>query len=278
MAEFEMTVRLLETFSRKAVARRGMSLLRSRSRGTFIWPTARRKYRSDRKVSLHTQAQRSRLVATTNRASTRMLSLPPTGLMVLSCIARRSFACNSRGNSPTSSKKMVPPLAATNGPVLLQTAPVKAPRTCPKNSDSMRLGETAAQSTGTNGSSRRGPALWMALATSSFPVPVSPSIVTQKSPDENRSIREYNPSIGGELPIIPNRLVISGVGSMLAVSSASSITAILRTVGTTGPSEFSDKGLGGPPWLNLTGVLYTQAISGNNQDLYGRNCLGKFRC
>ena len=44
------------------------------------------------------------------------------------CNTRRSFVCNCRGISPTSSRKMVPPSAASNKPALpLSLAPVNAP-------------------------------------------------------------------------------------------------------------------------------------------------------
>jgi len=48
----------------------------------------------------------------------------------------------------------------------------------PKSSLSKRLSGTSAQLTATNGPRARGPASWMARATSSLPVPVSPSIST----------------------------------------------------------------------------------------------------
>ena len=41
------------------------------------------------------------------------------------------------GSSPTSSKKIVPPSATSKYPFLELAAPVKAPFSCPNNSESM---------------------------------------------------------------------------------------------------------------------------------------------
>jgi len=68
----------------------------------------------------------------------------------------------------------VPPSAAEKRPTLLLTAPVKAPRTCPKSSDSISPSGMAPQFTETKGLSRRKLLKWIARATSSFPVPLSP--------------------------------------------------------------------------------------------------------
>ena len=79
--------------------------------------------------------------------------------------------------SPTSSKRSVPPSASTNTPSRARSAPVKAPRTWPKSSDSRRLSASAAQLNGTKGLSRLGLASWTACATRSLPVPVSPWMI-----------------------------------------------------------------------------------------------------
>ena len=82
------------------------------------------------------------------------------------------------GSSLTSSKSSEPPLAVSKRPGRLRLAPVKAPAACPNNSDSMRLSGIAEQLTATKGPARRGLASWMARATSSLPVPLSPSMRT----------------------------------------------------------------------------------------------------
>ena len=48
-----------------------------------------------------------------------------------------NLACDAIGNSPTSSKNIVPPSAASKYPFLLSCAPVKDPFSCPKSSESM---------------------------------------------------------------------------------------------------------------------------------------------
>ncbi len=57
-------------------------------------------------------------------------------------------------------------------------APVKAPGSCPNNSLAMTPGARAAQLTATRRRSRRELSWWMARATNSFPVPVSPQTRT----------------------------------------------------------------------------------------------------
>ncbi len=72
----------------------------------------------------------------------------------------------------------MPRCASSNFPSFRDTAPVNAPFSCPNSSDSISVSEIAATFTGTNGSSRRGPCRWIARATSSLPVPLSPTIRT----------------------------------------------------------------------------------------------------
>ena len=67
------------------------------------------------------------------------------------------------------------PLSANSKrPIFWLMAPVNAPRSCPKSSDSSSPEGIAAQLIFTNVRSRRGLRLWMARAKSSLPVPVSP--------------------------------------------------------------------------------------------------------
>jgi hypothetical protein len=63
--------------------------------------------------------------------------------------ARSSFTCSDIGNSPTSSRKSVPPFASSNSPGFSSTAPLKAPRTWPKSSLSMSSAGSAPQFTAT---------------------------------------------------------------------------------------------------------------------------------
>src|SRR5207342_897209 len=57
--------------------------------------------------------------------------------------------------SAISSRKIVPPSASSNLPRRRATAPVKAPRSWPKSSDSISSSGTAAQLTSTKGPSAR---------------------------------------------------------------------------------------------------------------------------
>ena len=77
--------------------------------------------------------------------------------------------------SPISSRNSVPPWASSNLPALAcWWAPVNAPFSCPNSSLSRSSRESAAQLTATNGSSARGSSRWIARATTSLPVPLSP--------------------------------------------------------------------------------------------------------
>ncbi len=58
--------------------------------------------------------------------------------------------------SPISSRKMVPPSAASKSPFLLPVAPVKLPFTWPNSSLSSRVSVSAEQFTATKGLSLRG--------------------------------------------------------------------------------------------------------------------------
>ena len=62
--------------------------------------------------------------------------------------------------------------ASSNSPRWSPTAPVKAPRTWPKSSDSSSASGIAAQLTATNGWPARGERRWSSRATTSLPVPL----------------------------------------------------------------------------------------------------------
>jgi hypothetical protein len=75
---------------------------------------------------------------------------------------------------PISSKKSVPLSASSKRPFFEYTAPVKAPLTWPKRFDSRRSCGSDPELTTMKGLSEREELVWMALATSSLPVPLSP--------------------------------------------------------------------------------------------------------
>ena len=115
------------------------------------------------------------------RTSTSIASVLPTGRTWFSCSTRSSLTCSRIGMSPISSSSRVPPSAAWNSPSWSRVAPVKAPLTCPNSSDSSRSSAIALQLIATNGLSCRGLARWIALASSSLPVPLWPVISTRAS-------------------------------------------------------------------------------------------------
>ena len=81
----------------------------------------------------------------------------------------------------------MPPCACSNFPRWRDAAPVNAPFSWPNSSDSISSEGTAAQLTLTNGRSRRALRSWIARATSSLPVPVSPRMHTRDSVGATRS-------------------------------------------------------------------------------------------
>ena len=91
-----------------------------------------------------------------------------------SCITRSSLACVSIGMLPISSKNSVPLSASSKRPFLAYTAPVKAPFTWPNRFDSSSSCGSEPELTTMKGLSRRGEFWWIAFATSSLPVPLSP--------------------------------------------------------------------------------------------------------
>ena len=83
-------------------------------------------------------------------------------------------------------------------PTRSRTAPVNAPRTCPKSSLSRSSPGSAAQLTATNGPPLRGEWAWSARATTSLPVPLSPVMRTFASLPWSDSTRWTIRSICGE--------------------------------------------------------------------------------
>src|SRR6266850_1301706 len=83
--------------------------------------------------------------------------------------------------TPIPSRKIVPPSADSNRPRRLWSAPVNAPFSCPNSSEASNEGGIAAQLTRMNARLPRLERLWIARATSSLPVPVSPWIRTVES-------------------------------------------------------------------------------------------------
>ena len=144
-------------------------------------------------------------MADTIRTFTRICVLEPTRVISPDSSTRRSLICVAIGMSPTSSRKSVPPLAYSNLPTRSLEASVKAPFTWPKSSLSRMFSESAAQLRATKGLLFRGLFWWMAWATSSLPVPVSPCTSTVASVGAIRLSRSMSPSICGLEPTTPSK-------------------------------------------------------------------------
>ena len=117
-------------------------------------------------------------MAATTRTSTLMVRGSPMRSNSRSCSTRSIFICSDEGMVPTSSRNSVPLSACSMRPCREPTAPVKAPRTWPKSSASSSVSGIALQLMATNRCWRRGLLWWMARATISLPVPVSPVMST----------------------------------------------------------------------------------------------------
>ena len=157
------------------MCRKESECLRSlRKGGNDNGTTFKRKNKSCRNLPSSTSFSRSRFVAAISRMSTLNVLLPPTRSNDRSCNTRKSFTCTPGLKSPTSSRRSVPPSANSNRPLRVCVAEVKAPFSCPNNSDSINVSGNAAQLTATNGPLARGLSWWMARASISFPVPFSP--------------------------------------------------------------------------------------------------------
>jgi hypothetical protein len=115
----------------------------------------------------------------------------------------------------------VPPCASSNTPRLASVAPVKAPRSCPKSALSTRFGGTAVQSNTANGPPARGPISWRLSASTSLPVPVSPSITTVASEAAIFSSCENTSRICAEAPTSePKRVRCEVAINVSAVSTS----------------------------------------------------------
>ncbi len=103
-----------------------------------------------------------------------MVWLPPTRSNSCSWRKRSSLTWMRGEISPISSRNSVPPSACSKRPSRRAARPVKAPRSWPNSSLSSRVSASAAQCSLTKGPPARGLCSWMAAATSSLPVPLSP--------------------------------------------------------------------------------------------------------
>ena len=94
----------------------------------------------------------------------------------------------------------MPSSAFSSMPGLSRYAPVKLPFTCPNSSDSSSVSGRPAQFTVMNGRSARSLWMWMLIATSSLPTPLSPVIRILASDCATRRISCCSAIMAGLLP------------------------------------------------------------------------------
>jgi hypothetical protein len=116
-------------------------------------------------------------------------------------------------SSAISSRKSVPPWACSNRPRRRATAPVNAPFSWPNSSLSKRPALRAALVTFTNGPPARSELRWMAAATNSLPVPLSPVMSTGSAVGATRPMVLNTCTIAGVRPISSSSAPPSSSGS-----------------------------------------------------------------
>ena len=140
------------------------------------------------------------MAAITRTSTLIVLGLPSRSNSPASS-TRSSLACTSSDSSPISSRKRVEPSATSKRPIWRVMAPVKAPFSRPNSSLSTSPEGSAAQLTLTIRWLRRGLWRWMAWATSSLPVPVSPRMSTEESVGATCSTRRSTFRMAGLCPM-----------------------------------------------------------------------------
>ena len=122
----------------------------------------------------------------------------------------------------------MPPCASSNTPVRSADAPVNAPRLCPNSSDSTRSSGSAAQFSVQNILCRRELPRWIARATSSLPLPLSPSISTANGAAAARATLCRSSAITGVRPSSsPGPLRASASVASTAASSGAVAAALI---------------------------------------------------
>ena len=117
---------------------------------------------------------------------------------------RNRRACVGRGNSATSSRNIVPPLASLKYPLRSLTAPVKAPLTCPKSSESMVPSGMAPQFTAMYLPCLRTLFVCIIFGKNSLPTPLSPVMSTVRSVLATCIAVSIALNSPGSFPMIPN--------------------------------------------------------------------------
>ncbi len=177
------------------------------------------------------------------RTSTSISSLLPTLVIFFSSNALRRWIWVLAFISPISSRKSVPLSAASNLPFFLSTAPVKEPFSWPKSSLSSRLSGRAAQLVAMKGWFRRWLWWWIARATTSLPVPVSPIINTVALVGATVLMSSNIFNIFGLLAMIPSKRYFSSTFRRSEIFSSirswCSIKFFMRSSTFSGQKGFS---------------------------------------
>ena len=145
-------------------------------------------------------------MAAITRQSTSILWLEPKRSRVRSCKTRNSLICRLSGMLSTSSRNRVPPSACSILPIRRLPAPVNALASWPKISLSNRFSGNPPQFNATNCLGWRRLKSCRQRATSSLPVPVSPSINTLADVSATFAINSRSCCMAGERPMMrPSR-------------------------------------------------------------------------
>ncbi len=142
--------------AQKLLRQQRMSPVRSRNGGRLISTTRKRKNRSSRNFPALTCSSRFLFVAAINRTSAVRVLFEPTRSKVRSPESAAALPGWSRQSRQSHPETTWPPCACSNRPMRRSCAPVNAPRSCPNNSLSSRVADSAAQCTVTIGCFARG--------------------------------------------------------------------------------------------------------------------------
>ena len=193
-------------------------------------PRSGGRYRSSRNAPcLDHRARRSRLVAAMTRTSTCDRRVPPTRsnsplLQHAQQLRLRSQRAARRSRRGRACRRR----PARSGPALLASAPVNAPFSWPNSSLSSSVArQRRAVDARRTAAPRAADAAWIARATSSLPVPVSPAISTVLSVAATCAISSRICTSNGERPSMPSLARASSTSARM-VALRASISRISR--------------------------------------------------
>ena len=152
-------------------------------------------------------SSRLRLVAQTMRRSSGIGVRPPMRSTVRSCSTRSIFACSDAGISPISSRNTVPPSAASSLPGVRLAAPGEGALLIAEQLALQQVSGMAAQLMATNGLCERPESRCTARASSSLPVPLSPSSSTVALVGATFSIARHRLRMESLTPMMPSSAI-----------------------------------------------------------------------